>query len=1792
MSEDKTSNTSSIDQAATVVATTNDDVSASLTSALFSAGNLNSAGSLTSDSSVTSDTSVGSAASAVGSAYSAAALSSLDQTYYNGSLDQTAKPVAYAASLTSAPSIPDSQMPSYTSITDKTLTLTNHSLANADNFASNGATASQTNLYKYLGSQTATGNMWIGATLRNGSSNGLGHAIYSTVGSVSISTGALLGVGRGNTIIFGTGSYTSVVSQNNGNVNIVYNGTSSASLQLQSGAYLSANGYLGGVANKAAAGGNLSGQQASRTGNIVFENDTSADVNGDWGVIGDISAASAAVTDTFGDNVNLHIGGTLGVFMKASALFGSNNNLSVSYRNGSGVFVGSGALMSTGVANSMYVHGGMGAAYSNQTTNEIGRLMIADNNSITLDQANYGNFAAQAGAVVSTGSNFYLRALELSVGYGQAPTTGAPLSTALSSVPASMTIGNNATITLAQSGLIDNGTDYYLGSDGAIVVDAKSAQLSIGNSATIIASEISVGNFAKDYSGYNATIGSTMNYGWFTVGSNNNIVIGSAGNIVLSGGIDLDGINNSLTLMGDSTGATTGVLTAGSISAGNFYKQYVMTPTGSSHYVYQATSGTKMSIGDHYNIVLSSGVYVPDLPNASAITMSNDGNIEINQVAGSFTFGSSVNITANSMVVGDYSLTKSNAYVAGQTDSFSAVTSAAVMSYGANDTVLLSGSVLLNGAKNSMLFNSNLSLTASTLSMGSGVATTAALSNVFSAGTSANITLSNGYTNTVSNGIFRLDDGGKLDILSGDLIMSGASTGVAANSNLFQMGNNAVLTLATGDISVIRSGQTMSFGDLTSVIAGDLTLSGTNQSFVMGAAANLSITSGIEMVGTSQSFAVGLGAQVTLDSAGVDLLGTTQSFIVGADAVVSMTDTFNMSGSAERLIVSNGGSVNIANSGFNLLGANQIVSVGNNATLAMDGAYLISGTTISTIIGTNTSVSIGGDMSFATSTVYTQGSGGSFDVANNIYITPTAPTITFGAGINYSVGGAWNISGLRDIISLGNGATGTLGDIVFGPSARSGGFNTGLAGSTDLVGNVSTLSFGNATLTSNNSFTMGGIVSGQNITLGGANTLWISGGSGDIQLQNIFTTGTSALISAVAGNDVNISGSLQLSAAATTFTYGGNGNLYIGGNVLLANTATAAKFTVGNNTSFMANSMTINGLGDAVTFGTSTNFEVTNWNLAANNTSVTLGAGATGGLGNVNFGVNVSNNKFDIGSANSLTIGNINLSNANSMNFGGSANAGTVSLAAAGVLNVSAGATLKLQTLSLDNTGGAVTVNVSAGATLSIASLQTSASSTDMPVINITGGTVFVEGQAIRAQSSLGYQKVNFNSTANGIYQYDGAIGDASGRLAITGFLLSDKLVFRAQTGYTDQDRFVTSYANGILTIGYVNFYTGATDTLAQFTYTPAITGQIPNVLIQNTATPGVYDMVITKCFLTGTHLLTPQGEVTVENLKAGDHVMTLEDGQQVSKEIIWAGNMDVNVNHYEHKGPIYPVRIKAHAFGLNQPCRDLLVTPEHTIFVDGGLIPARMLVNGRSIIVDTTIEQFTVYHIETKDHSILLSENLTTESYLNTDNRHLFNGDVANLHLTFDENANHQSWENDAAAPLTVARHQVEPIWNRLDRRATQQGYTLVSKPETTRDPALCLITQKGERLQPVDVKGNTYSFYVPANVCIVAMHSKAALPSEVVGPFLDDRRMLGVLVAKISVFGDKTFDVLPADMTGLSGWHSAELNRTDRWTKGLATLPEAISEVSNKVKLIKVELTATSDYFADTIEFAEKIA
>ena len=137
---------------------------------------------------------------------------------------------------------------------------------------------------------------------------------------------------------------------------------------------------------------------------------------------------------------------------------------------------------------------------------------------------------------------------------------------------------------------------------------------------------------------------------------------------------------------------------------------------------------------------------------------------------------------------------------------------------------------------------------------------------------------------------------------------------------------------------------------------------------------------------------------------------------------------------------------------------------------------------------------------------------------------------------------------------------------------------------------------------------------------------------------------------------------------------------------------------------------------------------------------------------------------------------------------------------------------------------------------------------------------------------------------------------------------------------------------------------------------------------------------VLIECFLTGTNILTDQGEIAVEDLKIGDTVITAT-GQP--ENIKWIGKQ--TIEPYQVKNPLRgnPVLIKAGALGNNLPCRDLYVSPDHAMFVDGLLINAGALVNDISIVQTEPTESFTYYHVELENHCLLVAEGTAAESYL-----------------------------------------------------------------------------------------------------------------------------------------------------------------------------------------------------------------
>ena len=143
-------------------------------------------------------------------------------------------------------------------------------------------------------------------------------------------------------------------------------------------------------------------------------------------------------------------------------------------------------------------------------------------------------------------------------------------------------------------------------------------------------------------------------------------------------------------------------------------------------------------------------------------------------------------------------------------------------------------------------------------------------------------------------------------------------------------------------------------------------------------------------------------------------------------------------------------------------------------------------------------------------------------------------------------------------------------------------------------------------------------------------------------------------------------------------------------------------------------------------------------------------------------------------------------------------------------------------------------------------------------------------------------------------------------------------------------------------------------------------------------------------CFVTGTLIETPDGERPVESLRAGE-LVTLATG--IDAEIRWIGNRRVS------GASDRPVRVCAGALAPGVPRRDLVVSPDHALFIDGLLVPAGLLANGETIRCEPDGGAVTYYHVELDAHGVLLAEGAPAESYLDTGNRRQF----ANCAMRYD---------------------------------------------------------------------------------------------------------------------------------------------------------------------------------------------
>ena len=181
---------------------------------------------------------------------------------------------------------------------------------------------------------------------------------------------------------------------------------------------------------------------------------------------------------------------------------------------------------------------------------------------------------------------------------------------------------------------------------------------------------------------------------------------------------------------------------------------------------------------------------------------------------------------------------------------------------------------------------------------------------------------------------------------------------------------------------------------------------------------------------------------------------------------------------------------------------------------------------------------------------------------------------------------------------------------------------------------------------------------------------------------------------------------------------------------------------------------------------------------------------------------------------------------------------------------------------------------------------------------------------------------------------------------------------------------------------GFGNF------TLTQVGNDTLVTGEDGTQITVAGVTPEELESAIIPCVVRGTMVRTPDGDVPVETLAIGDKVVSI-DG--TVRQIRWIGQRSYARAFIERNPKVAPIRIRAGALGDGTPTADLIVSPEHALYLDNALIPARFLTNGDTISPISTLETVDYFHVELDGPDVVWTNGAPTETYVNHGNRRMF---------------------------------------------------------------------------------------------------------------------------------------------------------------------------------------------------------
>lgn len=145
-------------------------------------------------------------------------------------------------------------------------------------------------------------------------------------------------------------------------------------------------------------------------------------------------------------------------------------------------------------------------------------------------------------------------------------------------------------------------------------------------------------------------------------------------------------------------------------------------------------------------------------------------------------------------------------------------------------------------------------------------------------------------------------------------------------------------------------------------------------------------------------------------------------------------------------------------------------------------------------------------------------------------------------------------------------------------------------------------------------------------------------------------------------------------------------------------------------------------------------------------------------------------------------------------------------------------------------------------------------------------------------------------------------------------------------------------------------------------------------------------DNTLVPCFTTGTRIETDRGDVPVEDLCAGDLVLTRDHGM---RPLRWIGRRSIALTG---QPALCPILIPAGALGEGLPRRDLMVSPQHRMLLsdwraDLMFGAAEVLVAAKALTIlepvrMATPAEVTYHHIMFERHEIIRAEGSWTESF------------------------------------------------------------------------------------------------------------------------------------------------------------------------------------------------------------------